>query len=654
MRIYEARPGLYTFRHLPQFAKFVLDEHLEEFVREQINLSRELKLPLLKYLSHLSDEQLVQTSINTTAEYLTYLSENKAKEQLQTSFQRWWRDQLRIVGKYDISAEDITVLNYIRQSVLKKLLRLYDVSSDTRLDLIDEIDRLYFGATTSAFNTYMDMLKGEIENESFLNKQLIDTSPGIIFIFDLIEKKEIYVNGNVKQLMGFTPQEVIDLGGRILSELTHPEDVEIITSGFKDILDDTTGRTHVLEYRFRHKDGTYRWLRSYMRILKRDENGKPLELLGTSFEVTREKETAQALQKREEQLLEAQSITKIGSFEWNLINDTSVNTPELEKVMEIDGHQRNEDFMQNVHPDDRERVRTEMAAAYESGYYDCQYRYVVNGREKHLWSRGRMIKKDGQPTILRGTVQDITELKNIENALMKKTEELQRSNESLQQFASIASHDLKEPLRKMSMYTDMVLTVEDAALTGSSKANLEKVKSSSIRMQQMIEDILDFSSLTNVATKEEVDLKEVVGAAQEILRDSIQEKQAIITCDDLPMAAVIPSQMRQLFQNLITNALKFSKPNVQPRIHISHQYIGTSEPTSRLLEIRVQDNGIGFKQEYAERIFGLFTRLHSRSSYEGSGLGLSICKRIVENHNGTIAAVSEPDKGATFILCFPA
>jgi PAS domain S-box-containing protein len=659
MKIYELSPGMYDYRHLPAFADFILKNHLDEFVRDQIRVSQAVNIPLLKHLAQFRDEELYQISKQAASEYLGYLSRNEAKEQLINSFSRWVGDQLQIIGKFDISAEDITVFNYMRGKVLKKWVQVYDISLKEKYELIDEIDNLLFGNTTSATNTFISILKQKISEESHLNAQLTATSPGIIFIFDVIRQKEVYINGNVEGVMGYTRQEILDMESNILSMLTHPEDVELLTRGIQTILKSPDGRSHQMEYRFKHKNGTYKWLRTYTTIFKRDEHGNPVEVLGTSFEITREKETALALARHEAQLLEAQSIAKIGSFEWDIIKDQSVNTPQLLEIFAAD--QQHLDFMSHVHPEDKEKVERAMAQSFVTGEYDCQYRYRARNKEKVLWARGVVVFHESKPVLMRGTVQDITELKKIEEALKIKTQELERSNESLQQFASIASHDLKEPLRKMSMYSDMVLTLEEGKISESSLTSLEKVKASSIRMQQMIEDILNFSSITNEAKKERVNLAKILHEALEILDDAIREKGATVTADELPDAAVIPAQIRQLLQNLISNSLKFSRKDVKPKISITHNFKDGGElhhenlkPALRYLQLMISDNGIGFKQEHAEKIFGLFTRLHARSSYEGSGLGLSICKRIVENHEGAITAASEPGAGATFTITIPA
>jgi len=506
---------------------------------------------------------------------------------------------------------------------LKKWVRGYNIATDQKFELLDEIDNLLFGATTSATNTFINILKDKINEESHLNERLINTSPGIIFIFDLERQKEVYINGNVSEIMGYLPEEILKTEENLLETLTHPDDLNHVVKNIEETLADGNGKTHQLEYRFKHKNGQYKWIRCYYTIFKRDVEGKPLQLLGTSFEMSSEKETALALTKRESQLLEAQSIALLGSFDWDMVNNTSVNTPELGKIFGFDGHQAEGEFMENVHPHDKQKVQLAMTQSFITGNYDCQYRYITKEKEKFLWARGVVLFENGIPVHMRGTVQDITQLKKIEEELVRKTSELERSNESLRQFASIASHDLKEPLRKMSMYSDMVMTLEAGNISESSHLNLGKVKASSIRMQNMIEDILNFSSITNEAEKARISLQKIVRNAMEILEESINEKGAEIIFDDLPEVNVIG---------------------------VEAAGNGFAE---RYLLLKINDNGIGFKQDHSQKIFDLFTRLHPRNLYEGTGLGLSICKRIVENHEGTITAESEPGKGATFKILIP-
>ena len=255
-----------------------------------------------------------------------------------------------------------------------------------------------------------------------------------------------------------------------------------------------------------------------------------------------------------------------------------------------------------------------------------------------------------------GTVQDVTLIKTMEAELREKARELEKSNERLQEFAAIASHDLKEPLRKISLLSSKVLRAEKDKLLDISNAALTKVVDSAVRMQKMIDDILDFSFISSRQQKEIVNLETVVTEVKELLSETINEKSAVVSTDRLPEAWVIAPQIKQVFQNLISNALKFAKPEEQPIINITH-LVGADGPVDaedkEQLSIYIKDNGIGFGDEDKEKIFNLFYRLHDKTTFEGSGLGLSICHKIIENHGGRITATSVPGKGSTFKLQLP-
>ena len=247
--------------------------------------------------------------------------------------------------------------------------------------------------------------------------------------------------------------------------------------------------------------------------------------------------------------------------------------------------------------------------------------------------------------------------KGLAEKLDKANHHLKRVNEELEQFASIASHDLKEPLRKIIINTDVLST--DNNLSEKSKTMVTKIQDAAERMNQMIEDILEFSYISNPQKFENISLETIFKETVDLLEESIKEKQATITSDGLPTVKVIASQVRQVFLNLIVNALKFSKKDIPPVITASHRYLTDKEVKTRKLKknkyllIEFTDNGIGFEQEFANKIFGLFARLHSKNEFKGSGLGLAICKKIMENHDGKIYAESELGNGTRFSLIFP-
>ena len=256
--------------------------------------------------------------------------------------------------------------------------------------------------------------------------------------------------------------------------------------------------------------------------------------------------------------------------------------------------------------------------------------------------------------------KDVTERKRAEEALNRKAAELARSNSELEQFAYVASHDLQEPLRKIQAFGDRLKTKFETVELKDGRDYLERMQSAAARMQTLINDLLTFSRVISsskpfVPVDLAVVTKEVLGD----LEVRIEKTKARIQVESLPTLEADPMQMRQLLQNLIGNALKFQLPGSTPEIKITAKTLknplggGGSEIPEEVCELTVQDNGIGFEEKYLEKIFAVFQRLHGRGEYEGTGVGLAVCRRIADRHGGTITARSEPGKGATFIVTLP-
>jgi PAS domain S-box-containing protein len=650
---------MYSFKQLPAFARFILNNHLADFAAEQVSLSRSMKLPIMLSLSgRFTDEQITDIAIKSSTEYLGFIEENKGLEQIKESMAKWMQDQLEIVAKGDIAAPDITLLNYIRGQAFKKFIPFFTTVLETALLINSEIDLLLLGSTTTSTSIYIEILRNKIAEQSKLASKVIEASPAITFLFDTLKNKQIFISGKVLQVLGYTPEELMQMNNNMLIQLIHPHDLESLIEHFQNFLSLNSNETGKVECRFRHKDGKYQWLRTYEVIFSRDNNGSPLMILGKTFEITSEKETAMALQKRERQLLEAQSIAQIGSYEWNIRENKSTNTEQVFRIFEMQDQQKYEEFMSYVHPDDIQKVKDAIAQSFINGIYECEYRYIKNNREKVIWSLGKVEFKDEEPIRMVGTVQDVTEIKRMEKALVQRTNELAQSNDSLRQFAFVASHDMKEPLRKIMMFSDLVLSTEKSNLSERSVYHLQKMQAAGKNLYHMVEDILSFSLLQSKEVKHKVRLGSIVEQVTEILEENIKEKNATIVCKDLPEATIIESQFRQLFQNLIVNSLKFSKKDEPPRIVIDARVVTNPNidlpvKADRFLEINVADNGIGFQEGVKEKIFELFSRVHSKSEYEGTGLGLSISRRIVENHEGAIVANSKPGAGSVFTILIP-
>jgi hypothetical protein len=253
------------------------------------------------------------------------------------------------------------------------------------------------------------------------------------------------------------------------------------------------------------------------------------------------------------------------------------------------------------------------------------------------------------------------ELELLNHSLEYKNLELERMNKELESFNYIASHDLQEPLRKIQLFTNRIIEKSGTGLNPTAVEYLEKIGSSSARMKMLIEDLLIFSqSIIREENFEFTNLNLMLHDVQTTLAAIIEDKKVIIECDFLPVLRVVPFQFQQVLLNLIVNAIKYTAENTVPHIKISAGILSgkdlkftEAQPDKSYCEIRVADNGIGFDESHAESIFKLFHRLHKKDEYSGTGIGLAICKKIVQNHQGFIKANSVPGKGSVFSFFLP-
>ncbi|MCP4536469.1 MAG: PAS domain-containing protein [Chloroflexi bacterium] len=301
-----------------------------------------------------------------------------------------------------------------------------------------------------------------------------------------------------------------------------------------------------------------------------------------------------------------------------------------------------------IHPEDIPIPIQQLESLFANQSKSIEYR-IVTKSQKIKWMRdfARPLwdSNKGRLTGILGAVQDISARKQAEEEIKLYADELERSNEELEQFASVASHDLQEPLRKIEVFGDRIKSRYGEALDERGQDYVNRMQNAARRMRTLINDLLTFSRITTTAQPfVPVNLFE---AAQEVISDleaRIKRTGGRVELGDLPTIDADPIQMRQLFQNLIGNGLKFHQPEEPPVVSVQAQLL------DRVCQITVKDNGIGFDIKYLDRIFEIFQRLHGRFQYEGTGIGLAICRKIVERHGGSITAKSTPGQGATFIV----
>lgn len=365
---------------------------------------------------------------------------------------------------------------------------------------------------------------------------------------------------------------------------------------------------------------------------------------------------------REAQLSQAQRMAGMASWEW-YFHETQIRwSPEMYLFW---GYQPDEitvdldSVAQSTHADDLPILQAAVAKALQGDDLEMQYRRRdKQGREIFIHTIGRILRNEaGEAIGVFGVDMNITKQKEQERKLRELNEALERQNEQLAQrnaelssFAHAASHDLQEPLRKIKSFNELILEAEADRLSEQGREFFRRSAKAAERMQLLIRDLIDYSSISAADwIFERVNLGELVEEMQLELQEAITASGAVVRTGHLPTVTVIRFMFRQLLQNLMTNALKFHKPGQPPLVTITYRHIADSDEH----ELTVADAGIGFSPLYKERIFQLFQRLHKQTDYPGTGIGLAICQRVMQNHGGSIEANSQPGEGATFILRWP-
>jgi PAS domain S-box-containing protein len=498
-------------------------------------------------------------------------------------------------------------------------------------------------------------------------RNLADESPMFVFIIDADPTAPVsYWN---KTWLNYTGQTEAEALGRAWDGILHPDDVPVVMKYYAPAFEKWDPYV-IPAVRVKRHDGQYRWhtFKGHPHYLSSGEfNG----YVGVGFEIHEQKLAEEALRQSEARTRLAVETAQLGTYEIDVQAQSIIYSLRAAEIFGLDlsGQLPYTEFTKRIHPDDVPVRNKAHDAALKTGNLVYETR-IIRPDQSIRWIRlnGRYFKNGPDTQTLIGTIMDITEEKRaadlLEQKIEERTQELKQVNEQLKQFTYAASHDLQEPLRKISFFLDRLLTNLGPALSEENEKIAQRIQHTTGRMKVLIDDLLAYSNTTlGVTGFEDVKLGDIVKEVLDDMEATIIEKGAVVTVYELPVIKGNQRQLRQLFQNLISNAVKYQKRDETPRVEISSKQIRGDETDAPLSEdkknnqyhlIEVKDNGIGFDPDDAERIFRLFQRLHGKAEYEGTGVGLAIVQKVAENHSGYIWAESRPGHGAKFKILLPA
>jgi len=475
-----------------------------------------------------------------------------------------------------------------------------------------------------------------------------------------------------QQWYDYTGTTLEEMEGSGWQKVHHPDHVEKVIALTNELW--KKDQAFELTFPLRRHDGEYRWFLTRVYPVK-DANGNIERWIGTNTDITEQKifteeletqvkERTQELHIQNRTFELAESIAKFGSYTWDMTTGILAYSDNLFRLMDCEPQEfipTFEIFLSFIHPDDLQEVISNGEETMQTGVLvETPYRIISKtGIIKYFRSSGRFSSEQRDNRLLIGTVQDISKDVAAAEELKEKNFALELANTELNSFSYIASHDLKEPLRKIQTFSKLIIETEK--LSDKTQDYFNRIISAGTRMQNLIDSLLDFARANKSELSfEPCDLNLIVKESISELNINIVEKQAIITSEKLPTIMGVPLQLSQIFTNLISNSIKYSRPEIKPTIKITSSIIEgkkiqhpMANGQKKYYEIKLADNGIGFEKEYATKIFELFQRLHTKHEYSGTGIGLAIVKKIVTNHNGIISAGGKPNLGATFTMYFP-
>ncbi len=502
---------------------------------------------------------------------------------------------------------------------------------------------LFLAIVKECYSDPVKVLFNDLEKSEQKFRTIFDRAGDAILIWRM-DYRIIDANQMACSLLGYSREELLKMS---MKDLLPPEQAEWISQGYADL------------FKWHREAKETVWVRKDQMKLIMDMNDQPIEYSGEEVvlsigrDITERKRSEQALLESERRLAQALEVSMMGTWDFDIKRSSIWRSLQHDQIYGYTSQQPEWSFdvlLNHIEAEDREKVRSLVHEAIESGeelQLQCRI-HRIDDEIRWISVRGKVVlNSEGEPHML-GLIQDITQKIEAEKKLERYAEDLKRSNAELEQFAYVASHDLREPLRMIVNYLGLLERKYKGNLDETADKYIGFAVDGGIRMQNLISDFLTYSRVSNLSKPmAPIKMEEVLSKALLDIDSLVKDSKASITHDPLPEVLANETHMIQLLQNLIGNSIKY-RGQAAPIIHIS------AKRDDEMWQFSVKDNGIGIAPKYHEKIFEMFQRLNTGERNEGTGIGLAIAKRIVEKHGGKIWVESEEGKGATFLFTLPA
>ncbi|HEX8549797.1 MAG TPA: PAS domain-containing protein [Cytophagaceae bacterium] len=684
--------------YLSKYADFLLQNYIDDIAAAEYAKSVEVNVPLLKLFSHLSEREMLALTKKSIGDYLFQIVNGQAVGAFLQSMEDWRADRLPGAPRDKITVSDIVLLHNVRKHTLLHFMPCYTSDVNEVINILKEIEDYYTYQEKLSIQTFVELQEERLNERE---QQLIQAQEiGQIgsFNWDFVNDRAV-CSIELYRIFGWPLNKELNIDS--FNELLHPDDKERVYKALQESIDKAD--SYDIEYKIVRADGSIRtlWVKAKMESIAE----KPIRLKGTVVDVTERIQSQIEVQYRQAQLVEAQEIAHIGSFDWDFLNDTSQCTDELFRIFgwSSDKELNFKTFEELVHPEDLKKVFEALSIAIQNkGPYDCEYRIIrPNQVQRAVWAKGKVyFDNNGNATRLTGTILDITERKMAEeeidskniailNAYKKlelaqkelksinsdleervrlrtleleesildqkraadelkiKNHELKRINADLDNFIYTASHDLKAPISNIE---GLVITLSEI-LQGTPIEEvheiLQMINTSISRFGTTIQDLTHITKVHKeiIEDIQKVNIEDLLEEVISSMRPMVMESKA-----DLEISLQVKEirfskkNLRSIIYNLLSNSIKYRSDDRPLKVNIS------SGKKDGYMVLSVKDNGLGIPREKHHRIFTMFKRLHDH--VDGSGIGLYIVKRIVDNAGGKIELEGDQGIGSTFKIYF--